>query len=160
MQQLSFDRSNIAQTAVIIMVTIAALALFALVAAYWTWEWLAPSPQPRAQAAANVDHHSLSASNLFGHLERVRVSSAPPVRVAIRLLGIAAVTTGQHGYAVMQLEPTGILVAHEGEDIAPGVRLAEVGNNHVILERAGARETLAWPEKITSAESATPRINK
>jgi general secretion pathway protein C len=142
------------------MVTIAALALFALVAAYWTWEWLAPSPQSRAQTAANVDHHSLSTSNLFGHLEQVRVSSGPPVRVAIRLLGIAAVTTGQHGYAVMQLEPTGILVAHEGEDIAPGVRLAEVGNNHVILERAGTRETLAWPEKITSAESATPRINK
>jgi len=33
----------------------------------------------------------------------------------------------------------------EGEDLAPGIRLAEVGTDHVILERGGARETLAWP---------------
>jgi len=159
MQQLSFDRSNIAQTAVITLVTVAALVLFALVAAYWTWEWLAPRPEPRAQSAANAGGHAASANGLFGNLERDR-NSASPTGIAIRLLGIVAATAGRRGYAVIQLEPREILAVREGEDITPGIRLAEVGTDHVILERGGTRETLAWPDKNTSAESATPRINK
>ena len=159
MQLLSFDRSNIAQTAVITLVTVAALALLALVAAYWTWEWLAPRPEPRAQAVANVGGHAASANGLFGNLER-SLNSASPTGIAIRLLGIVAATAGRHGYAVIQIEPREILAVREGEDIAPGIRLAEVATDHVILERGGTRETLAWPEKKTSADSVAPRINK
>jgi general secretion pathway protein C len=39
----------------------------------------------------------------------------------------------------------------EGQDIAPGIRLAEVRPDHVILERNGIREMLAWPKKVTPA---------
>jgi general secretion pathway protein C len=35
----------------------------------------------------------------------------------------------------------------QGEDVEPGLRLVEVHVDHVVLEREGARETLAWPEK-------------
>src|SRR5450759_192779 len=51
MPAISQERSSFAQTAVISLVTFAALALLALVLAYWTWEWLAPHPEPRAQEA-------------------------------------------------------------------------------------------------------------
>lgn len=159
MKQLSFDRSNIAQTAAITLVTVAVLALLGLVAAYWTWEWFAPRLEPRAQAAANAGGYAASANGLFGNLERDR-NGASPTGIAIRLLGIVAATAGRYGYAVMQLEPREILAVREGEDIAPGIRLAEVGTDHVILERGGIRETLAWPQKNTSAEFAAPKINK
>jgi general secretion pathway protein C len=159
MQLLSFDRSNSAQTAAITLVTAAALILLALVAAYWTWEWLAPRAEPRAQPAANAGGHAASANGLFGNQEQDR-NSASPTGAAIRLHGIVAATAGRRGYAVMQLEPREIVTVREGEDIAPGIRLAEVDTDQVILERGGIRETLAWPKKNTLAESAAPRANK
>lgn len=156
MQLLSFDRStNRTQTAAITLVTVAALVLLAWVAAYWTWEWFAPRPEPRAQAAANLGGDAASANSLFGNLERGR-NSAAPTGIAIRLLGIVAATAGRRGYAVMRLEPREIIAVREGEDITPGIRLAEVGADHVILERSGTRETLAWPEKDVSAEPPVP----
>lgn len=154
-----FDRTNVAQTALVALLTAAALALLVMVAAHWTWEWLAPSQEPRAQAAANPVGHATSANGLFGHLERDK-SGASPTGIAIRLLGIVAATAGRRGYAVMRLEPREIFAVREGEDIAPGIRLAEVGADHVILERGGTREKLAWPEKSTPAESAAPKINR
>lgn len=141
------------------LLTVSALALLTMVAAYWTWEWLAPRQESRAQTAANVSGHVTSASSLFGNPERDR-NSASPTGIAIRLLGIVTATAGRRGYAVVQLDPKGILAVREEEDIAPGIRLAEVGTNHIILERGGTRETLAWPTKNVPAESAALKINK
>ncbi len=159
MQQVSLDRSNIAQTAVVTLVTIAALALLGLVAAYWTWVWLAPLPEPRAPTAAETGTAAASAGALFGSMRR-DPNSPVPTGIAIRLLGVVAATGGRRGYAVVQLEAKEILAVREGEDAAPGIRLAEVGTDHVILERGGIRETLAWPEKNTATESAALRANR
>jgi general secretion pathway protein C len=158
MQQVSLDRSNLAQTAVVALVTHAALALLGFVAAYWTWSWFAPRPEARAQAAADPGGGA-SAGVLFGNAQRDR-NGAAPTGIAIRLLGIVAATGGRSGYAVVQLEPRQILAVREGEDVAPGIRLAEVGTDHVILERGGTRETLAWPEKSASTEPAPLRANR
>jgi general secretion pathway protein C len=155
MPQLLLDRSKIAQTAVVTLITVAALALLGLVAAYWTWVWLAPLPEPRALTAA--DTGTAAAGALFGRTRR-DPNSPVPTGIAIRLLGIVAATGGRHGYAVVQLEAKEILAVREGEDVAPGIRLAEVGTDHVILERGGIREMLAWPQK--SAESAGLGINR
>ena len=38
-------------------------------------------------------------------------------------------------------------LAHPLEDVEPGLRLTEVHVDHIILERNGERETLAWPKK-------------
>lgn len=159
MRQLQLDRSNIAQTAVVTVAAIAALALLGLVAAYWTWIWLAPNPEPRAPAAADTGAAALSAGALFGSMRRDS-NVAVPTGIAIRLLGVVAATGGRRGYAVVQLEAKEILAVREGEDVAPGIRLAEVGTDHVILERGGIRETLAWPEKNTATESVVPRANR
>lgn len=159
MRQFLLDRSNIAQTAVVTLATIAALAMLGLVAAYWTWVWLAPLPEPRALTAADTGTAAASAGALFGSMRRER-NSPVPTGIAIRLLGVVAATGGRRGYAVVQLEAKEILAVREGEDVAPGVRLAEVGTDHVILERGGIRETLAWPEKNTATESAALRANR
>jgi general secretion pathway protein C len=69
---------------------------------------------------------------------------------ALRLMGIMAVSGGagdQRGRAVLRLDAKKTVTVLQGEDVEPGLRLAEVHVDHIILERNGARETLAWPEK-------------
>ncbi len=159
MQAISLERSSFAQTAIVSLVTSAAIALLCLVLAYWTWAWLAPRVESRAPAAAQAGGRAETAYGLFGSAQRDR-NGAAPTGIAIRLLGIVAATEGRNGYAVVQLEAKEILAVREGDDIAPGIRLAEVATDRVILERGGTRETLAWPEKKASAESAGLRTGK
>ena len=163
MQVLPLGRPGLAQTALVSLLTLAGLALLGLVLAYWTWAWFAPRAEPRAEAAAGEAGNLASASRVFGRLERNK-SSAAPTGIAIKLLGIVAASGGRRGYAVVQLDAKQILAVHEGEDVAPGIRLAEVLRDHVILERGGVRETLAWPEKkgsaspsVRAAESVAPK---
>jgi general secretion pathway protein C len=158
MRQVSVDRSNLAQAVVFALSTATALIVLGFVAAYWTWVWIAPSPEPRTQAAADPGG-SMSAGGLFGNVQRDR-NSAAPTGIAIRLLGIVAATAGRRGYAVVELEPRQILAVLEGEDVTPGIRLAEVATDHVILERSGTRETLTWPEKNKTAEPPVLRTTK
>lgn len=159
MRQFLLDRSNIAQTAAVAAATIAALALLGLVAAYWTWVWLAPLPESRAPTTADAGTAAASAGALFGSVRR-DLNSPVPTGIAIRLLGIVAATGGRRGYAVVQLEAKEILAVLEGEDVSPGIRLAEVGTDHIVLERGGIRETLAWPGKNTATESSALKTNK
>ena len=159
MRELLLDRSTIAQSALVTLATIAALVLLGLVAAYWTWAWLAPLPEPRAPGTSSSGPAAAAAGGLFGAAQR---DANGPARtgIAIRLLGIVAATEGRSGYAVMQLDSKEILAVREGEEVTPGVVLAEVGVDHVILERGGSRETLAWPEKNTVTEAPVPRVNR
>jgi general secretion pathway protein C len=159
MGNLSLERSSPAQTVAVSLVTLAALVLLGLVLAYWTWAWLAPRPEPRAQAAVEPAGRAESAYALFGSAQRDR-NIAAPTGIAIKLLGVAAASGGRRGYAVVQLEAKQILAVREGEDIAPGIRLAEVHTDHVILERNGTLETLAWPEKKAAAEPPVSRIEQ
>jgi general secretion pathway protein C len=146
MRQLLLDRSNIAQTAVVSLVTFAALALLGLVLAYWTWAWLAPRPEPRAQAAVQAGGRVEAAYGLFGSAQRDR-NGAAPAGIAVRLLGVVAASGSRPGYAVLRLDAKKTVAVLQGADVEPGLRLAEVHVDHIVLERNGARETLAWPEK-------------
>lgn len=150
MQVLPLGRSSIAQTAAVSLLTLAALAVFGLVLAYWTWIWFAPRAEPRAEVAVAETGSIAAASLVFGRVERNK-SVAAPTGIAIKLLGVVAASRGRRGYAVVQLEGKEILAVHEGDDVTPGVRLAEVQPEQVILERGGVRETLSWPQKKGSA---------
>lgn len=163
MQALPFGRSNLAQTVLVSSLTLVAVALLGAVLAYWTWAWFAPRAEPRLEATAAQSGSVASAGAIFGTVPRNQEAAAP-TGIAIRLLGVVAASGGRLGHAVVQLEGKQILAVHEGEDLAPGIRLAEVHAAHVILERNGVRETLAWPEKKASvpqsaqaAPSAAPR---
>jgi len=156
---ISPERSSRAQTAAVSLATLAALVLLSLVLAYWTWTWVAPRPEPRVQSAPAPGGGVGSAHGLFGTLQRNQ-NFAAPTGIAIKLLGVVAAAGGQRGYAVVQLEARQILAVREGEDVIPGIRLAEVHPDHVILERNGARESLAWPQKNAAAKSAAPPVRK
>jgi general secretion pathway protein C len=146
MAELTSGRSSIAQTAIVSVATFAALALLGVVLAYWTWAWLAPRPEPRTATLPELRATASSAYGLFGNASRsgnVAASTAD----GVRLLGVVAAERGRQGYAVVQLASREVLAVREGEDIAAGIRLAEVHNDHVILLRNGIRESLAWPDK-------------
>ena len=157
MQALPLGTSNIAQTAVVSLLTLAAMALLGWALAYWTWAWFAPRAEPRVEPAAAQSGGIASAGTMFGKLPRNQKGAAP-TGIAIKLLGVVAASGGRRGYAVVQLEGKQILAVHEGEDAAPGVRLAGVEPDHVILERGGLRETLAWPEKRSAAATVAPAV--
>ncbi len=153
MQALPLGRSGLAQTALVSLLTLTAVALLGAVLAYWTWVWFAPRPQLRTEATAAQTGSVASAGAVFGSVPRNQ-AAATPTGIAIKLLGVVAASGGRRGYAVLQLEGKQVLAVHEGEDVAPGIGLARVLADHVILERNGVRETLAWPERKVSAPAA------
>jgi general secretion pathway protein C len=124
----------------------AALALLGAVLAYWTWAWLAPRPAPRAPAAVETASNASSAGGLFGNV-RQGPGAAAAASGEVRLMGLVAESGGRRGHAVLRLDAKKTVAVLQGEDVEPGLRLAEVHVDHIILERNGARETLAWPEK-------------
>lgn len=140
---IALERSKWVSAAVVPLVTLVALALLGLVLAHWTWVWFAPRPESRAPAAAEQEVRLAAAFGLFGNAPATASSSTG----AINLLGVVASTGDKQGYAVMQLPSREVLAVREGEDLSPGVQLAEVHRDHVILSRNGVRETLEWPEK-------------
>lgn len=153
MQALPLGRSGAAQTALVSLLMLLAVALLGAVLAYWTWVWFAPRPEPRTEVTAAQTGSVASAGAVFGSVPRNQ-GVAAPTGIAIKLLGVVAASGGRRGYAVVQIEGKQILAVHEGEDVAPGIGLAEVLADHVILTRSGVRETLAWPEKKGSAPAA------
>jgi general secretion pathway protein C len=123
----------------------AALALLGVVLAYWSWVWLAPAAAARAPPAPDaVSSGSSAAAGLFGIAKQGPGTAATG---SIRLMGVVAASGERRGHAVLRLDAKKIVAVLQGEDIEPGVRLAEVHADHIVLERNGARETLAWPDK-------------
>ncbi len=158
MQVFQLGRADVAQAAMVSMLTLAAVAVLGLVLAYWTWVWFAPRAEPRAQSAAAQSGSIASANALFGKVPRNQ-NTATPTGIAIRLLGVVAASGGRRGYAVVQLDSKQILAVHEGQDIAPGIHLTQVLADHVMLERGGVSESLAWPEKRAAAAPGAAAAN-
>jgi general secretion pathway protein C len=124
------------------------------VLAYWTWALVAPRPAPVIQG---VDSHVTVELpyDLFGGTQRPRGVTAP-TGLAIKLLGVVAASGHKNGYAVLQIDGAKILAAREGQDIAPGIRLAEVQADQIVLERNGVKESLALPDKNKASRETRP----
>ena len=126
------------------LATLAAASLLGVVAAYWSWAFLAPAPTPRAPPLADSAGSSSSARGLFGS---VKDGAAAAASSAVRLTGVVAASGGRRGHAVLRLDGKRTVAVLQGEDVEPGLRLAEVHADRIVLERNGVRETLTWPEK-------------
>jgi len=145
MPDISIGRSGSAQTAIVLLANLSTAVLLGSVLAYWTWQWLAPPPEARVQAAIDMTATG-AAQGLFGTAQGGSAASGSTAGT-FSLLGVAAAAEGRVGHAVVRLGSGKTVAAREGEDLSPGVRLLEVHVDHVILERNGVRETLAWPKK-------------
>jgi general secretion pathway protein C len=137
--------------------TLSAILVLGCVLAYWTWVWLAPNPEPRVPAIPTAATGA-AALKLFGTAQADRAIAAP-TGAAMKLLGVAAATRKAHGYAVVQVGGKDIVAIREGADIVPGIRLAEVHRDRIVLERNGARETLEWPHSGVAAAPSIPTQN-
>ena len=155
MPQIALRR--LGQRALVLSLTLAALALLGVVLAYWTWAWFAPRSEPRLQVASIDTGSTAAAGTLFG---RAVGEVAVKTGIAIRLLGVVAASGGRKGNAVVQVDGRQILAVSEGGDIEPGVRLAEVHADHVILERGGTREILTLPEPHASLPASPVATGK
>jgi general secretion pathway protein C len=146
---IKFDRSTLAQTAVAVTATLAATTLAGAILAYWTWAWFAPRQELLLRPARESVSSAGAAAGLFGSARPGRISRAV-AGGQIRLLGLVTASPGRRGYAVLQLDSRQILAVHEGAEISPGVRLSRVAVDHAVVERAGSRESIAWPIKDAS----------
>jgi len=145
MPAISHPRTSFSQTAIVQGATFAACALLGVTLAYCGWVWLAPAAVARAPALAGSAGAS-SASGLFRSAKEGPGAAA--ASNAVRLTGVLATSEGNRlGHAVLRLDDKKTVAVVQGEEIAPGLRLAEVHADHVVVERNGVRETLAWPDK-------------
>ena len=96
-----------------------------------------------AALAATDAGNSEAANRLFGNVAEGSSGGGAGIS-GIALLGVVAAPGTQSGYAVMRLDAKRTVAVREGEEIEPGVRVLEVHADHVVLERSGKRETLAW----------------
>jgi general secretion pathway protein C len=147
-------RGNAAGPALVWWATLGALVLLAAVLAYWTWTWFSPRPAPMV-LSVKAQHQLKAAYDAFGGAAQGRnaVALAGP---AIRLLGVVAASGGRGGYAIVQFEDKKIIAVREGINVAPGIRLAEVQAEQVVIERDGVRETLALPHNNRDARETFP----
>ena len=116
----------------------AALALLAIVLAYWGWRWFGPAPVVIPQSDTQAEYtRRISAAHLFG--TRAPVASAgesAAVSGELRLLGVFAQQDGR-GYALFR-GARGALLAAAGTDVVPGVRVEAVRPGGVTLIESGA----------------------
>lgn len=136
-------------------VSLAALALAAIVLAHWSWVWFGPRTTPQATVSPGVEHRPERAKRLFGVAQKSAGTMAS-TGLAIKLLGVIAADRDREGYAVIQIEPRETVAVRENENVVPGVRVVEVLPDRVILERDGQRETLTWPPKPSAPNPVKP----
>ena len=145
----SFQR--VAENFAVYAATLAALALLALVLAYWTWQWLAPRVEHTPTIAAAAPRIETAAA-LFGDAR-----ATPAGGTAYTLLGIAAANGGRPGHVVLRIDGARTAVVREGEEISPGVKVAEVRSDRVVVDENGARRTLEWPKPARTTPIAQAR---
>ena len=151
MPEISIDSVNLIQRAIVSLAMLAALAVLGLVVAYWTWLWfIVPHPEPRSRLVPEWDRNAVAARALFGVPAPEQQAIAPPMEIGIKLVGLVAASRGWRGYALLQLDANQIVAVPEGDDIAPGIMLAQVQPDYVILNRNGLDETLALPSASLS----------
>lgn len=141
---------------------VCAVALLGAILAYWTWAWLSPAPEARAATptqAADASVPTPAAYALFGNAQRSSAGAAPPAG-ALRLLGVVAASGDLAAYAVIQTQSRRSIAIRAGDEISPGLRLAEVRTDRVILSRGVEKVTLILPQPGRAAGTTTPALAK
>ena len=120
------------------LATLAAGCALALVIAYWGWQFFGPAPVHLASPTPADPAATIIAANLFGTGSTAPQASAGEAILSAdtQLLGIIA--EGDRGSALFRTSSGARLVA-QGDDIAPGVKLAAVRPDEISV-RDGSGE--------------------
>jgi general secretion pathway protein C len=142
---------RVAEDLAVYAANLAALALLALVLAYWTWAGLAPRAEAVAPTVADAPRIETAAA-LFGDARPAAAGGS-----AYTLVGIAAASGGRPGHAVLRIDNARTAVVREGEEISAGVKVAAVHGDRVVIDENGTRRTLEWPKPARAAPTAQAR---
>ena len=123
--------------------------------AYWTWVFFTPPQAATAQrGSAAVDLAAIA--RLFGAAPPAGTTTPTGSSGSLRLKGVIAPTPGVVASAIFSTgSGRDIGVPIQGE-VQPGVKLAEVHPDHVVLSRAGARERIDLDQPRSAAPAARP----
>ena len=58
---------------------------------------------------------------------------------------------------MLRIDGARTAVVREGEEISPGVKVAEVRSDRVVVDENGSRRTLEWPKPARAAPIAQVR---
>jgi len=149
------------------LATIAALALFSIVLAFWGWRWLGPSPVHVRSALPADPALMIIASGLFnapGASAPIAGETTRPATTTLasgdtRLLGVIAQRDGQ-GWALFRL-PTGPRLVAAGQEIAQSAELVAVRPDGVTVRDGGVERDLvlrAAPAALASVATANAPV--
>ncbi|HYC37623.1 MAG TPA: type II secretion system protein N [Usitatibacter sp.] len=137
-----------------VLVAVLVVALAAQLA-YWTWVFLAP-PRTAAVPAPAGEIDLAAIARLFGASPPAGSTVAPSS--SLRLKGVVAPTPGVAASAIFSTGSGRDLSVFLGRDVQPGVTLAQVHPDHVILRRNGIDERLDLEApRSSAATAANPR---
>lgn len=125
----------------------AGAALLGIVLARWVWLLL--SPAGAALPVANGSDFG-EASQLFGVTNTHAAQTLTPAS-NIQLIGVFARKT--NGFAILQVDGKQIGIV-QGEEVKPGLRLAETHGNYVVLEQGGKLQRVDLQVLTTPAEKS------
>ncbi len=131
------------------------LVFFALVmaiAAYWGVRVFTPAPTAAPPPIAPPplrDPDPVAVARMFGKVERVQAATS-------NIQAIGAYSAGKDSSAVLSVDGRPARVFLLGQEVAPGLKLAEVGPETVVLESGGARQELRLPPRAMAAFGGAP----
>lgn len=122
--------------------------------AHWTWVFATPP----ATSSKAVQHDTAidlaAAARLFG--ATVATSPASASGAGLRLKGVVAPTPGIAASAIFSTGAGRDLSIFIDNEVVPGVKLAEVHPDHVIVSRAGVNERIDLDERRSLAAGTRP----
>jgi len=131
------------------LVTVALTLVLAYQLAHWTWVFVAPAPV----AAIPEDERAVdlaAIAKLFGAAAPEGPSGNTSV-AGLRLKGVVAPTPGVVASAIFSTGSGKDLAVMIDREVKPGIKLAEVKPDHVIVSRAGVRERIDLETRRASA---------
>lgn len=133
-----------------ILLVAAALALTAV--------WLTRLTAPRPVAPLPASPASAPAASQVAAMKVFGLAGQAADIAGIELTGLYAAGAGGLGFATFR-SPRGPLSGNAGDEIQPGVRLYQVGNDHVVLVVDGVEHRLELPARpAVSLNPATPDL--
>lgn len=131
------------------LVLVALVLVLAWQLAYWTWVFVAP-PQASATRSEARDVDFAAIARLFAAAPPAGEGAATQTASTLRLKGVVAPTPGTAASAIFSTGSGRDVSVFIDREISPGVKLAEVHADHVIVSRGGV------PERIDLDLSAPP----
>jgi general secretion pathway protein C len=127
-------------------------ALVMAIAAYWGVRVFTPAPTAAPPPIAPPplrDPDPVAVARMFGKVERVQAATS-------NIQAIGAYSAGSGSSAVLSVDGRPARLFLLGQEVAPGLKLAEVGPETVVLESGGARQELRLPPRAMAAFGGAP----